>query len=165
MPGFWERLEAKQARRAQVPILVGDLQAAQQAVSIAGGALAAHEAAVKAKGKQSAADKKKHAQLTKRLEETVRAAAATVEMVDVQAMDPDEHEALCSAHTGPTGDPDLKGLLPPLMAASCVDEELRDEEKWAELLARPIWTAGERDELRLRVLGLNQVAPARLGKG
>ncbi len=165
MPGFWDRLDAKQERqRAQVPILVGDLRGAQQAATLARGVLAAHEQRVKGR-KATAADKKKAAELAKRLEEADRVADETVVMVDVQAMHPVEHERLISAHTSPTGEPDLGSLLPPLMAYSCVDEDMQDEERWAELLARPCWTAGEIDELRLRVLGLNQISPGRLGKG
>lgn len=165
MPGSWERLDAKQERqRAQVPILVGDLRAAQQAVIVARGAVAAHEQRVKGK-KSTAADKKKAAELTKRVDEAVKVSDETVVMVDVQAMHPVDHERLVSAHTSPTGDPDLQSLLPPLMAYSCVDEEMQDEARWAELLARPCWTAGEIDELRMRVLGLNQISPGGLGKG
>ncbi len=153
-------MEAKQVQRSQVPVLVGDLRSAQQAVGAAQGALSAHQMVLREKPKPTKADQKKTDLLTDRLRDAVNAAAATVELVEVQSMPAQEYEALISSCLNDDGDTDLFRLLPSLLAASCVEEELRDEDKWAEQLARPVWTEGELIHLRAELMGLNMHVPS-----
>lgn len=153
--GLWERLQDKAVQRAQVPIVVGDLRAAQQDLTRAQGVLAAHDLAVRGKAKPTAGDKRKTVSLTERVTQALAGLSATIEMVDVQSMYAPDYEALISAHLTADGDTNLATLLPALMAASCVDEELQDEGKWAEQFTRPVWSEGEFLQLREALMGLN----------
>ncbi|EYR64676.1 hypothetical protein N866_07190 [Actinotalea ferrariae CF5-4] len=98
------------------------------------------------------------------------AAALAAHFVPVQfaQLADEDFEALVAAHTGNDGI-DQTTLLPALAAACAVDEDLRDEEWWAEQLdpRSPVWGPGERDQLYYRLYTeLHYLVPAEaVGKG
>lgn len=153
MTSLRERLEAKQRRRVTVPILVGDPARDQAELQVL---LAAHTAAI-GRGDAAEADT-----LRDRVEQ--QAAKVREHWVDVQlqAMPRDEWRAATAVwqsvdetEDGPQVVTDWASALAPLLAASCVDEELRDEAWWAERLAGPEWSEGDSNALQLALLQLN----------
>lgn len=79
------------------------------------------------------------------------------------ACDGDEFEkvvAVYPAEDGADGGMDWRAALPVVAALCAEDEELQDDEWWAEQLASPSWTHGERLGLWQELLALNTARPA-----
>lgn len=158
------RLAAKAVRRVVVPIAVADpteqeaaLQAAHTRLALLG-AEPSEEAAAKAQADLDAAR-----------------AAYDECFADVvfHALGADEYEALLEHYA--IDDPDLDperddtvrwdDLLPDLLAASAEDDGLRDPDWWAEQLAKPEWSQGDKLDLRSRLVRINMEVPAKAPKG
>lgn len=71
--------------------------------------------------------------------------------VEFQAMDPVEFEALLMEHTDEEGEVERTAMRPALAAACAVDEDLRDEQWWAEQFGSGSWSKGELDDLYYRL--------------
>jgi hypothetical protein len=148
-----DRLEAKQRRRIDVPILVSDPTQDQANATALVTALQA------ALGRNDTGE-------AERLREQIQAQAEKIKehwvVVELQAMPRDEWRAATGAwqtvettEDGPQVVTDWAQALAPLLAESCVDPDLRDEAWWAERLARPEWSEGDTNALQLALLQLN----------
>lgn len=144
-----ERLEAKQRRRLTVPILVSDPSADQHVLN---GAMVALQVAQAREEPQ--ADEIEI--LGKAQEEAAAAVQSHFADVELQAMSGNDWEAAMAAWSGE--EIDWPKALAPLLAQSCVDAELQDEQWWAERLADPAWSEGDRDTLKMALLRLNVTA-------
>lgn len=144
-----ERLEAKQRRRLVVPILVSDPSTDQHVLN---GAMVALQVA---QGREQVEQDEVEV-LRKAQEEAAAAVQAHYAEVELQAMSGNDWEAAMAAWSG--DEIDWPRALAPLLAQSCVDEELRDEAWWAERLADPAWSEGDRDTLKMALLRLNVTA-------
>lgn len=170
--GLRELIEGKQRRTAKLPILVGNPSAAAAEVDSFAGALALHLATVAEKKDAGKRATKADGEREKQLREDLRAAqqrqAAAVVEVELQSLPDDEWEAALAGL--PEDDRErfeLDAILPPLLAASCVDPELQDADWWAGQLKRPEWTDGDKGSISGILLELNVFAPrfGALGKG
>lgn len=144
-----ERLEAKQRRRLTVPILVSDPTTDQHVLNGATVALQVAQAR-----EEPQADEVEI--LRKAQEEAATAVQAHFAEVELQAMSGNDWEAAMAAWSGE--EIDWPKALAPLLAQSCVDEGLQDEQWWAERLAGPAWSEGDRDTLKMALLRLNVTA-------
>lgn len=144
-----ERLEAKQRRRLTVPILVSDSTQDQHVLN---GAAVALQVAQSREEPQS----DEIEILRKAQEEAAAAVQAHFVEVELQAMSGNDWEAAMAAWSG--DEIDWPKALAPLLAQSCVDEELQDEQWWSERLADPAWSEGDRDTLKMALLRLNVTA-------
>jgi hypothetical protein len=157
---------------AKWPLLVGNPSAAAADVEAARRPLALHQEAMAAKRSQgkkpTAAERKIGEQLQADLKAAVeRFGAVTVE-IELQSLPEDEWEALFGPlEEDEGGSLDLGSIHAALLAASCTDPELQDAEWWAEQLAGPAWTDGDKASLSRALLELNVYAPKfdALGKG
>ncbi|HEX6468620.1 MAG TPA: hypothetical protein VF069_05940 [Streptosporangiaceae bacterium] len=144
MTSIRERLEAKRRRTAVVPVLVSDPSEDQQAAVTL---QQAHALRLREEGYDSAVGAA-----------AVEAAAARVREhwadVHLQSLPPAEWEMIVSTHTGETGI-DWDAVLALLLAHSCIDPDLRDEEWWAARLADDAWSAGDTAALKRALLLLN----------
>ena len=154
-----DRLRAKAARRIVVPVLVDnpgdDERRAAEARTL-------HLAAMARQAPQGEVDA-----LAERLAEAEAAVAAHMVDVEFQALPSATFERMVAAATDKAGDVDREALLPALAASSAVDDSLRDESLWVEVLGSGRWSKGERDSLYSALMfSLNYSAPpARAGKG
>lgn len=159
-----ERLEAKRRRRITHHVLVDNPEPLQEE-------LTANRRAQAAAVLNSDVCPDELDELRQREAELVTALADCVVQVEFQALAPGDFEALVAEHTIP--DPadgaavDSGALLPVLAAHCAVDESLRDEQWWTEILAQDVWTSAEKSTLYYRLFNeLNYaLPPATLGKG
>lgn len=161
MGSLADRLRGKQRRRITVAIQVAETAAEEAAAEDARVLWMA--AAVDTEDDTPAlAAKARFDEAVAALEEAREASVLHVEFAQLAA---DDFEAAVQAHTLPDGDTDRAGLLVTLAAACAVDESLRDEGLWRDVLST--FSAGERDDLYRRLFAeLNYSLPARgLGKG
>lgn len=163
-PSLRERLEGKKRRRITHAVLVANPEPLQEEHAAAQQALAA--AALNPN-----ADLDEINALRAREAEAAAAVADCIVRVEFQALTPADFEKLVDAHTVP--DPkdgaavDAGAFLPVLAAHCAVDNSLRDEEWWTELLADDAWTSAEKSVLYYRLFNeLNHPIPSQvLGKG
>lgn len=148
-----ERLEAKTRRRLQVPVLVSDPSQDQADLSTLLTALRA------AQGRD---DADAAAVLTVQVTEQAEKVQEHWAMVELQALPRDEWRAVNrvwqtveTTEDGPQVVTNWAEALAPLVAESCVDPDLRDEDWWAEQLAKPGWSEGDTNALQLALLRLN----------
>jgi hypothetical protein len=172
-----EQIEAKQRRTSRLSILVGDAEAAQVEVQTFRAALQVHQEQIKgksdaarAKGETYEPTEEETAQqerLRADLADAVSRANGTVAVVELQALEPDDWDALFGpVEPGEDGDYDLADIHAAALAASCTDPDLRDEAWWKEQLSRPIWSKGDRAAISAKLLELNVYGPpAAPGKG
>jgi hypothetical protein len=144
-----ERLEAKQRRRLTVPVLVSDPSADQHVLN--GAAVALQVAQARDEPEEGEIETLRKAQ-----EDAIAAVQANFVEVEVQAMSSTDWEAAMAAWSG--DEVDWSAALAPLLAQSCVDEELRDEQWWGDCLAGPAWSEGDLDALKMALLRLNVTA-------
>jgi hypothetical protein len=142
-------LEAKQRRRLTVPVLVSDPSADQHVLS---GATVALQMAL-SRDEPEAAEIET---LRKAQEEAAAAVQAHFVEVELQAMPSSDWEAAMAAWSG--DEVDWSAALAPLLAQSCVEEELQDEQWWSECLAGEAWSEGDLDTLKVSLLRLNVTA-------
>ena len=166
MTSLRELLERKARRTAQLPVLVGDASGAALAVAAAVKALQDHQ--VTMDGDEASEEQKAtEQQLRDAVTEALRAQRETVVLVELQALDAHEWDAVFG-----DVEPDADGVIElddyraALLAASCVDESLRDADWWEQQLARPEWSKGDKINADQTLIGLNLRAPqGPLGKG
>jgi hypothetical protein len=152
-----ERIEAKTRRTASLPILVGDATSATAAVTEALRLLQNFQAA--APDDPDEAYRAEEQRLREALQATLNAQAEMVLHVRLQALPADEWEAIFGPiEPDENGDISLDEVRATLLAASCVDEELRDEGWWEEQLARPEWSKGDKLAINQTLLDLNHSA-------
>ncbi|WP_372728974.1 hypothetical protein [Nocardioides sp.] len=170
--GLRDLIEAKQRRTVTHPILVGNPSAAVAEIKQLSGDLVEHMrslAAKRAAGKNPAkADTDREAKIKAALEAAqARRSEMTVD-IELQSLPEDEWEAAIAELDEDAREKyDLSAILAVLTAASCTDPELQDAGWWAEQLARPTWTDGDKSSLSSTLLNLNVFAPRfeALGKG
>ena len=146
MSGLRERLAAKARRRLVVPILVSDPSTDQYTLN---GAMVALQLAQSREEAQPGEVEN----LTQAVQEAADAVKGHYVDVHLQALTAADWEAAMAKWTGDTVD--WAAALPPLLAESCVDEELRDEQWWSERLGDDSWSEGDIDALRRALLLLN----------
>lgn len=147
MTGLREQLEAKARRRLVVPVQVSDPTEDQRTMTGAVHALRLAEARdPRDTGEVDAA--------TAAVAEATAAVMAHYAQVELQSLPGPEWEAAMAQWTGEDG-VDWDQALPPVLAVSCVDETVRDEQWWAQLLSGDAWTDGDRDQLKQALLLLN----------
>lgn len=144
-----ERLEAKQRRRLTVPILVSDPSVDQHVLN---GATVAFQLAQA----REAPEPDEIEALRQAQEEASAAVQAHFVEVELQAMSGSDWEAAMAAWSG--DEVDWSAALAPLLAQSCVDEDLRDEQWWSDCLAGEAWSEGDLDALKMALLRLNVTA-------
>lgn len=156
MSSLRERLAAKQRRRIVVPIQMSDSTEDQNvwmgiasALRLAEKRLADAEDDAAREHAQSEVD-----QSTALLDEQQAAIEAHFVQIELQSLpNPEWEAAMQQWHDGDRWD--WSQALAPLLAASCVDAELQDEEYWAGVLQSPEWTNGDRDGLIAGLLHVN----------
>lgn len=149
MTSLRERLEAKERRRLVQPIQVSDSSEDQQSWL---GVTAALQVA------QQKHDDERDDAAIKNLQAQLDAAWERVRShyVDVVLQSMPRADWNAAMHEWQGDDTiDWAEALAPLLAASCVDEELRDEQWWKEQLARDSWAEGDTDSLKAALLHLN----------
>lgn len=166
-----ERLAAKAARRSTLDIATEDPNVAYEAWQRAEIALGAAGIDPQTREPRDVPEDEAK-RLAKARDEAEAAYHELFISVQVKALPADEWEALLEAHQlDGDRDPeveevlDWETMLPLLMAASCEDEELQDADWWAETLAGPGWSTGQKLDLRTRLTKLNVEVPQRAGKG
>lgn len=161
--GLRERLEAKAARTATLPLQVGDVAGAAAEVATIREALGVHLRLIKSRvdegGEETEADRLRADALREQLDAARAREAECVVLVELRAL-PDElwDEILDRVPSDDDGI-DLSELRPALLAASAVDPDLQDEMWWAEQLARPEWSKGDLLAINTALLGLNLNQP------
>lgn len=162
-----ERLAAKSARRITHPIATREPMAEYQAFQAATVALATAQRKDDSKPPITPAQL---AALVKARNEARDAYDAIFVDVEFEALPADVYEQLLEAHIDPNSEDealveDWTALLPELVAASCVDVDLRDVDYWREQLAKPAWSAGDKIDLRVLLVRLNTEHPVKAPKG
>jgi hypothetical protein len=157
---LWDLIEAKQRRTARLPILVGDAVAAMAEIGKVQAALQAHVESVgdrEPTEDEAAAE----AQLRADAQAALDRRAATVVWVELQSLPTDEWDGMVGdLEPRENGLPNIRPVLAPLLAASCVDPEGRDAERWAKMLKRPEWTEGDSASAEAKLFELNLYAPS-----
>jgi len=107
------------------------------------------------------------ADLERQVAEAETAVASHHEMVELRALSSVEWETKSAEYVNADGDGiDWAVAIPGLLAASCVDEDLRDPEFWAGVVSAESWSEGDNDAVKTALLHLNVWAPdPRLPKG
>lgn len=150
-----ERLEAKEKVRRQlaVPILVSD--PTQDQVDL-------NTLAIALQAAQNRDDEGAVKQLLPQVQAQAEKVQAHWESVLLQSLPKDVWRAVNAAwqttevtEDGPQVVTDWDEALPPLLAESCVDEDLQDEAWWKVELAKPGWSEGDVNALKLALLRLN----------
>lgn len=141
-----ERLAAKTRRRVVVPIQLSDDSEGRETVRGVEHALALAQ--------HRGDDAETTARLESALQEANAAVLAHYAQVELQSLDPAEWDA-AQQHWCTDGEWNWAEALAPLLAQSCTDPELRDVGYWAEALARPEWSEGDRSALRTGLLHVN----------
>jgi hypothetical protein len=158
-----ERIEAKAVRTATLPLQVGDVAAAAAEVATLREALGVHLRLVKqrvdAEGEETEADRARADQLRDQLQAAKEREAETVVAVEIRALSPDLWDEILNVAPDDEEGVDLSVLRPALLAASCTDEDLRDEEWWAAQLAGPQWSKGDLLAINQLLLTLNLNTP------
>lgn len=158
MTSLKERIEAKSRRTASLPIPVGDAAEGLAAVTEALRQLQQHQAA--APDEPDEAHKAEEQRLTEAVQAAVAAQAELVVHVKLRALPSDEWEAVFGPmEPDENGEIDLDEVRAALLAASCVDEDLRDEAWWEQQLARPEWSKGDKLAVNRTLLDLNLSVP------
>lgn len=143
-----ERLASKRRRTLDVPVLVSDPSQDQQTLMEVTAALGV------ARGREPDAT-------TAELERTQQDLAEKVQehwvMVRLQSLSSDDWEVVTAECQGEDGI-DWTRALPVLLSASCTDPELQDEDWWREILAKPEWSDGDKNALRIGLWQLNVIA-------
>jgi hypothetical protein len=154
-----ERIEAKARRSVSLPILVGDASSAIAAVTEALRALQNYQnAAPEEPDDEFRAEEQR---LRDGVDEAVAAQREMIVQVKLQALPADEWEAVFGGvEPDEDGELALDDFRAALLAACCVDEDLRDEKWWEEQLSGPQWTKGEKIAADRILLDLNLSAPA-----
>lgn len=159
------QLEAKPRRRASVDVQVSDpgddlrrrAAAAERDLFVA--------TALAAEGKADGITESTVKALREAAEPVLAELAGHYATVELQAASAVEWDAILTEHTTDTDDL-ADAALADMLALCAVDEDLRDADWWAQQLASPLWTFGERESLRQAVLNLNAYRPRpSLGKG
>jgi hypothetical protein len=158
------RIDARIRRTATLPLAVGDVAAAAAEVATVRGALDAHLAAVRDKvaggGEETGADLERTGELHDQLAAARARQADTVALVELLSLPSDQWEAIAStAKRDDDGDIDLEDVLGELLAASAVDEDLRDADWWTEQLHRPECSRGDRLAIVNILIALNLHTP------
>jgi hypothetical protein len=154
-----ERIEAKARRTAMLPILVGDAAASTAAVTEALRQLQNHQATKPEEPDEAYGAEEQR--LRDAVQEAVRAQQEMVVQVELQALPADEWEAVFGGvEPDENGELALDEFRAALLAACCVDADLRDEDWWAQQLSGPQWTKGEKVAADRVLLDLNLTAPA-----
>lgn len=145
-----EKLAAKQRRRLVVPVQITD---PAEDYNTLRGTVAARAVARAREDNQPGE--------VEGLDSAVDAALAAVKAhfadVELQSMPADDWEAAMARWSG-DGAIDWPAALASLLAESCVDDDLRDEAWWEELLSGDAWSDGDRDQLKSAILRLNVTA-------
>jgi len=146
-----ERLQGKQRRRLSVPILVSDPSEDQAALTTL---LVAVNAAAERPDEV--------ALLQPQVEEQAEKVRSHWVQVELQSLPKDVWREVNAAwqtvettEDGPQVVTNWDEALAPLLAASCVDEDVQDEAWWAEQLTQPGWSEGDVNALKLALLRLN----------
>lgn len=142
-----DKLEHKERKRLVVPIQTSDPSKDYEAWV---GTMAALQHAQA--NEESTPEYK--AQLSKQLDEAEERHRGHFAEVELQALERTDWEAAMSEWQGEDGI-DWEAALAPLMAQSCTDEELQDEQWWRTQFAKPEWTDGDVDGLKHAILTLN----------
>lgn len=163
MTSLRERIEAKARRTVSLPILVDETDTATAAVTEALRQLQNHQ-----RTKPDEADEAwtvEEQRLTRVVQDAVKAQQDLVVHVKLQALPADEWEAVFGGvEPDENGELALDEFRAALLAACCVDEDLRDEQWWEQRLTG--WTKGEKIAADRILLELNLSAPAGAsGKG
>lgn len=160
MTSIRELLDKKQRRRLVVPIQVTDPTEDQNAWM---GVMQALQIARSKTGEEARPDYV--TQLVKNLDEAEERVNSHFAPVELQSLPQDEWEAANAEWRDDEGDINWADALAPLLAVSCVDEDLRDAAYWRDLMSRDTWTEGDTDALRMAILQLNvYAADARVPK-
>lgn len=165
------RIEAKARRTATFPLQVGDVAAAAAAVQTHRAALDAHLTVLRQRTETGTpagdADHERTEQLRRQLTAAKQAEAGTVVLIELQSIPDTEFDhILGAADVDEDGDVDLDDYRAVLLAACCVDPELRDEAWWETQLARPEYSKGDKLAINNALLALNMNVPdGRQGKG
>jgi hypothetical protein len=141
-----EALEAKQRRRAVVPVQITDTSDVLQEMQAVLVALS------------TAKDEGVIRQLRLQLEETQQRHRGHFADVKLQSLPPAEWEDAVTLYGLDDGRVPVAALAV-LVSASCVDDELRDPDWWTEQLAKPAWSDGDLKSLQAALLHLNVSAP------
>ena len=172
MDSLRDRIEAKTRRTASFPLQVGDGAAAAEDVAVHRAALEMHlnkvqQRVAESGGAQTEEEQKRTIVLRGALKEAKDGQADTVVMVELQALPDDEWDAILGeALEDEAGDIDLDDVRGALLAASCVDETLRDQAWWDSQLADPKFSKGDKIAITNTLLRLNLNTPdGRAGKG
>lgn len=151
--GLRATLEAKRRRTLAVPILVSDpAQDRETLVGISAALALARERAQRDEADEAAAGVA--AQIEAQYDDAVAKLRSNWADVALQSLPRGDWEAAQAAYQG-SDTLDWDAALPALLAVSCVDRELQDEAWWREQLAKPEWSEGDINALRIAVLQLN----------
>jgi hypothetical protein len=144
--GLKDQLEAKKRRRLVVPIQISDPSEDHEIYMGVAVAL------------QQAQQREDNGAVVAQLETQLVAAGEKVRShyadVELLAMRRDDWNAAMAAWQG-DDDIDWAEALAPLLAESCVDDDLRSVEWWRQQLGRDEWTEGDTDALKSGLLQLN----------
>jgi hypothetical protein len=153
-----EKLEAKQRKRLVVPVQVSDPSTEHEAYIGAASALKLAHA-------KEESTPEYIAQLEKLVVDAGERYRSHFVEVELQSLDRADWNAAMAKWMGEEHI-DWDAALAPLLAESCTDEDLQDEQWWAERLAAPEWSEGDVDALKAAILTLNVTSmEARYPKG
>ena len=149
MTGLRAQLEAKQRRRLVQPIQITNPAADQQVWM-------GVTAALQLEQNKPAEDRSDAvvANLSKQLDDAWERVRSHYVDVELQSMPRDDWNAAMTEWQGEDGI-NWPAALAPLIAACCVDEDLRDPEWWRTQLELDSWSEGDTNSLRMAVLALN----------
>lgn len=164
-----DRIEAKAARTVLLPLQVGDSAGAAAEVTTIREALGIHNQLLAQRvaegGEETEEDRTRAESLREQLNAARQREAETVVMVELQALAPDVWDQILERLPEGEDGVDLTEVRAALLAESCVDPDLRDEEWWAEQLARPVYSKGDLLSINTMLLRLNLNVPdGRQGK-
>lgn len=149
MTSIKEHLESKQRRRLVQPIQITNPAEDQQ---IWMGVTAALQ--VQQNKPDDERDNAVIANLQKQLDQAWERWRSHYADVELQSMPRSDWNAAMTEWQGEDG-VDWPAALAPLLAACCVDEDLRDPEWWRTQLGQESWSEGDTNSLRMAVLALN----------
>lgn len=156
MTSLRDALAAKRRQHATYPIPV----ASAAETEAAAGGLAVAERVKRAAAVGDDADRQATADAG--YEQARAAFEACYHVLELEALSPDEYEALKAAHPpvdrDGDEDVDVATFRPALIAACSVGSDLTEQE-WAAELSSDRWSQGERSQLYLTVLAINVQMP------
>lgn len=156
--GLREKLEAKQRKRLVVPVQVSDPSTEHEAYIGAATALQLAQAT-------DASTPEYIAQLEKQVVDAGERYRGHFVEVELQSLERADWNAAMAKWQGEEYI-DWEQALAPLLAESCTDLELKDEEWWTTRLSGAEWAEGDVDSLKQAILALNISAmEARFPKG